>query len=88
MAGAGGVTVVQAAIVARDISPKATQLGLVPPVDCLCTLEPFALSLGDLLQCSYMLRLTRPLVPLVRQMHPQNHCHPVCQHQHGQASDG
>ena len=88
MTGAGGVTVVQAASVPASISPKATKLLLVLLVDRLCPPQSFTLSLGDLLQCSHMLRLTRPLVPLMHQMHPQNRRRHVRQRQHGQAPDG
>lgn len=86
MTGATGVTVVQAASVLASISPQATELGLILPVNRLCSLESFALGFGDLFQSAHMLGITLRLVPLVQRPHPDQRRHGVCQHPHGQAS--
>lgn len=61
----------QAASVLGSISPKATKLSLVPPVDLLGLSEPFPLGLGDLFQSSHMLGITPRLVPLMNLPRPQ-----------------
>ena len=88
MTGAGGVAVVQAASVLASISPQTTKLSLVLPVDRLSPLEPSLFGQSDLLQGSHMLGITPRLVPLVQRPHPGQRRHGVCQHPHGQASDG
>jgi len=86
--GATGVTVVQAPSVLASSSPQTPQLSLVLPVDRLSPFEAFTLCELNLFQGPHMLGITLRLVPLVQQPHPGQGRHGVCQHPHGQASDG
>lgn len=88
MTGAGGVAVAQAASVLASSSPQTTQLSLVAAVDRLSPFEACLLSQADLLEGPHMLGITPRLVPLMQHPHPGQGRQTVCQHPHGQASDG
>lgn len=78
----------QAASVLASSSPQTTQLSLVAAVNRLGPLDAGLFGEANLLEGSHMLGITLRLVPLVKHPHPSQGRQAVCQHPHGQASDG